>query len=227
MTGTIDSTAPVATDLSVQVVTGDPLVSRSLELYRSRLAEAGVPDADSAVPPQQRPTDRTSFHVVIDGEGTAVGVLHATVGKLAELSLDPIIDPEHRLSGVVCECPSIAVAPGAPPGVTELLYRSVYCFARRREAVALAAAVDPSTLDILRDEYGFRFRALGRPVEHLGFEMLAVGEELGVLENALAHARPDFFSFLTEPFTSEERSAFGLTAYDHLLSSGGSAPSPS
>jgi hypothetical protein len=59
---------------------------------------------------------------------------------------------------------SIAVAPGAPEGTTELLYRSVYVFARRHGAESLVASVDPMTLDIFREEYGIMFRALG-PVQ--------------------------------------------------------------
>lgn len=111
-----------------------------------------------------------------------------------------------------CECPLIAVEPGAPEGTTELLYRSVYIFARRHGAESLVASVDPMTLAIFRDEYGIKFRALGPVKTHLGFDSMAVGEELTILESGLRVYRTDFYDFLTEPFTDNERTRFGLGA---------------
>ena len=93
---------------------------------------------------------------------------------------------------------------------TELLYRSVYVFARRHGAESLVASVDPMTLDIFRDEYGIMFRALGPVQHHLGFDTLPVGEEMVTLENSLCVHRPDFYEFLTEPFTDNERNRFGI-----------------
>ena len=68
------------------------------------------------------------------------------------------------------------------------------------------------TLAIFRDEYGIKFRALGPVQTHLGFDSMAVGEELMTLENGLRIYRPDFYDFLTEPFTDNERHRFGLGA---------------
>ena len=62
---------------TVHVVMGDPLLSRSAEIYRQKLAEAGVEDAEHAVPPAQRPVGRTSFHVVVSAAGEPVGVMRA------------------------------------------------------------------------------------------------------------------------------------------------------
>lgn len=197
-------------DLTVHVVTGDPLLTRSLDLYRQGLAEAGVAGAEAATPPPVRPLGRTSFHVASDASGNPVGVIHATVGTLDQLSLGALMDPDKRLDDVICECPSIAVVPGAPDGTTELLYRSVYVFACRHGAQSLTAAVDPLTLNVFRDEYGIMFRALGPVDTHLGFDSVAVGENISVLENALRHLRRDFFDFLIEPFTANERARFGL-----------------
>ena len=66
------------------------------------------------------------------------------------------------------------------------------------------------TLDIFREEYGIMFRALGPVDTHLGFESMAVGEDLIVLENALRGQRSEFFQFLVEPFTDNERARFGI-----------------
>lgn len=195
---------------TVHVVMGDPLLSRATELYRQGLIEAGVEGADQAVPPPLRPLGRTSFHVVVAPSGLPVGVMHATVGTLDQLSLGALIDSDKQPHGTICECSSIAVLPEAPEGTTELLYRSAYVFARRHGAQSLVGAVDPMTLDVFRDEYGIMFRALGPVSTHLGFDSMAVGEELRVLETSLRAQRIDFYDFLTEPFTDNERSRFGL-----------------
>ncbi|WP_157789660.1 hypothetical protein [Candidatus Microthrix parvicella] len=197
---------------TVHVVMGDPLLSRSAEIYRERLAEAGVEGAERAVPPALRPVGRTSFHVVMSPTGEPVGVMRAALGTLDQLSLGELIDPDKRPHGLVCECPLIAVEAGAPEGTTELLYRSVYVFARRHGAEHLVASVDPMTLGIFRDEYGIKFRALGPVKTFLGFDSMAVGEELTILESGLRIYRPDFYDFLTEPFTDNERQRFGLGA---------------
>ncbi len=195
---------------TVHVVMGDPLLSRSAEIYRQKLAEAGVEDAEHAVPPAQRPVGRTSFHVVVSAAGEPVGVMRAALGTLDQLSLGHLIDEDKRPHGLICECPLIAVEPDAPEGTTELLYRSVYVFARRHGAESLVASVDPMTLAIFRDEYGIKFRALSPVVSHLGFDTMVVGEELATLENGLRIYRPDFYDFLTQPFTENERGRFGL-----------------
>ena len=195
---------------TVHVVMGDPLLSRATELYRQGLSEAGVAGAGAAVPPPLRPLGGTSFHVVVAPTGKPVGVMHATVGTLDQLSLGALMDADKRPHGTICECTSIAVLPEAPEGTTELLYRSVYVFARRHGAETLVAAVAPMTLDIFREEYGIMFRALGPVDTHLGFESMAVGEDLIVLENALRGQRSDFFQFLVEPFTDNERARFGM-----------------
>lgn len=210
MTTPITRPPAAETEPTVHVVMGDPLLSRATELYRQRLAEAGVEGADGATPPQVRPLGRTSFHVVNGPSGEPAGVMHATVGTLDQLSLDAMIDPDKRPHGAICECTSIAVAPGSPDGTTELLYRSVYVFARRHGAETLVAAVDPLTLNTFRDEYGILFRALGPVTTHLGFDSLAVGESLLVLENGLRAQRSDFYDFLIEPFTDNERARFGI-----------------
>jgi len=136
--------------------------------------------------------------------------MHATVGTLDQLSLGALMDPDKRLDGIICECPSIAVLPSAPEGTTELLYRSVYVFARRHGAESLTAAVDPLTLNVFRDEYGIMFRALGPVDTHLGFDSMAVCEKLSVLERSLLLHRPDFAEFMSEQFTDNERRRFGL-----------------
>jgi hypothetical protein len=196
---------------TVHVVTGDPLLSRAAELYRHGLVEAGVAGADGAVPPPLRPLGGTSFHVVVAPSGEPVGVMHATVGTLDQLSLGALMDVDKRPHGTICECTSIAVLPEAPEGTTELLYRSVYVFARRHGADTLVAAVDPITLNVFRDEYGIMFRALGPVDTHFGFDSIAVGEDLIVLENALRAHRSDFYAFLIEPFTDNERVRFGIS----------------
>ena len=199
-----------AREPTVHVVMGDPLLSRAAEIYRHNLADAGVEGAEHAVPPSQRPLARTSFHVVVSPTGEPVGVMRAALGTIEQLWIADLRDTDKRPHGLVCECPLIAVTPGAPEGTTELLYRSVYVFARRHGADSLIASVDPMTLDIFREEYGIMFRALGPVQDHLGFDALPVGEELTTLESGLRIHRPDFYGFLTEPFTDNERNRFGI-----------------
>ena len=152
---------------------------------------------------------RNRVHAV-SPEGEPVGVVRAALGTIEQLGIADLIDTDKRPHGLVCECPLIAVTPGAPEGTTELLYRSVYVFARRHGADSLVASVDPMTLDIFREEYGIMFRALGPVQDHLGFDALPVGEELTTLESGLRIYRPDFYEFLTEPFTDNERNRFGI-----------------
>lgn len=197
--------------ITVQMVTGDPLVSRATDIYRQMLTDAGVEGADSAEPPQGRRPWLTTFHVAVDGRGTALGVLHATVGPLERLRIARLVDPDERLADPVCECPSIAVEPSASGrGVTELLFRSVYCFARRQGARSLAMAIEPLILDVLRDGYGIMLRPLGEVTSYMGVEAVAAGEELEVLEEAVQRLQPAFASFLMEPFSPAERTRFGL-----------------
>ncbi|HYI62922.1 MAG TPA: hypothetical protein VEW93_14105 [Acidimicrobiales bacterium] len=198
-------------EVRVQVVTGDPLVDRATSVYRQMLAQAGVPGAEEAQPPQSRPPGRTAFHVAIDASGTALGVVHTTLGALDELLMARWMDPDERLGGPICECPSIAVRPeAAGAGITELLFRSVYCFARRQGARSLATVLDPFSLTLFRDEYGILFRTLGPVTTELGFETVPVGEGLHELEDGLRRLRPEFLAFLTEPFSAAERARFGL-----------------
>ena len=103
-------TAPNTTQgtSTVHVVMGDPLLTRSAEIYRQKLAEAGVEGAEHAVPPAQRPLGRTSFHVVMSAAGAPVGVMRASLGTLDQLSLGDLIDEDKRPHGLICECPLIA-----------------------------------------------------------------------------------------------------------------------
>lgn len=198
-------------DVAVQIIAGDPLMDRATSIYRQMLGAAGVEGAEGASPPQARPVGRTTFHVAVDDTGMVLGVLHVTLGSLDQLATAGLIDPEERLTGPICECPSVAVQPeAAGRGITELLYRSVYCFARRQGARSLAVIVDPLSLDLFREDYGIHFRALGPVTRHLGFEQVAAGGEIEELEADVRRHRPDFFAFLTEPFTDVERGLFGL-----------------
>lgn len=198
-------------EIRVQVVYGHPLVDRAAEIYSEMLAAAGVDSSGSLPPPQGRAPMRTTFHVAIDASGTALGVVHVTLGNLEELAIHDLVDPDQRLAAPIAEAPTIAVLPEhTGRGVTELLYRSVYCFARRQEARSLATVLDPLTLELFREDYGILFRALGPVTSHRGLELVAAGEELHALEEGLRRHRPAFLDFLTEPFTPAERIRFGL-----------------
>jgi GNAT superfamily N-acetyltransferase len=197
--------------IRVQVVHGHPLVDRAAEIYTEMLSAAGVDSAGTLPPPQGRAPMRTSFHVATDVDGTALGVVMVTMGNLEDLAIEPLVEPDQRLAAPICEAPAIAVLPEhTGRGVTELLYRSVYCFARRQEARSLATLVDPLTLELFREDYGIMFRALGPITSHRGLELVAAGEELHTLEEHLRRNRPEFLDFLTEPFTPAERIRFGL-----------------
>ena len=196
--------------IRVQVVHGHPLVDRAAAIYTEMLAAAGVEDAGSLPPPQGRAPMRTTFHVALDDAGNALGVVHVTLGNLEDLAIEPLVDPDQRLAAPIAEAPAIAVLPEhTGRGVTELLYRSVYCFARRQEARSLATLVDPLTLELFREDYGIMFRALGPTTSYRGLELVAAGEELHALEEGLRRNRPEFLDFLTEPFTPSERIRFG------------------
>lgn len=212
MVGVQVSETPSSVGVRVQVVMGDPLVDRATAIYRQMLSQAGIPGAEHAHPPPSRPPGRTAFHVAVDASGTALGVVHTTLGPLDELLLSRWMDPDEHLAGPICECPSIAVRPeAAGVGVTEILYRSVYCFARRHGARSLATILDPLTLRLFRDDYGILFRPLGPATTALGDETLPAGEDLHVLEQGVRRIRPDFFAFLTAPFSDGERARYGLT----------------
>ncbi len=207
-TGGVPLSDPAVT---VQIVSGDPLMDRATAIYRQMLGAAGVEGAEAANPPQARPEGRNTFHVAVDATGQALGVLHVTFGSLDQLATAALIDPDERLAGPICEVPSVAVQPEAVGrGVTELLYRSVYCFARRQGAGSLAVIVDPLSLDLFREDYGIAFRPLGPVTPHHGFEQVAAGGEIEDLEASVRRDRPEFLAFLTEPFTDAERSRFGL-----------------
>jgi len=197
--------------IQVQVVHGHPLVDRAAAIYHEMLADAGVESAGTLPPPQGRAPMRTSFHVALDADGTALGVVHVTLGNLEDLAIEPLVEPDQRLAAPICEAPAIAVLPEATGrGVTELLYRSVYCFARRHEARSLATLIDPLTLELFREDYGILFRQLGPITSYRGLDLIAAGEELHTLEEGLRRSRPEFLDFLTEPFTPSERIRFGL-----------------
>jgi len=199
-----------AEDIRVQLIHGNPIVDRAAEIYEEMLAAAGV-DSSTSQPPQTRAPWRTTFHVAVDAGGTALGALHATLGNLDDLALSGLVERDQRLAAPICEAAAIAVLPEATGrGVTELLYRSVYCFARRQGARSLVALLDPLTLELFRDDYGILFRALGPVVTHIGLELVAAGGELHELEEGARRNRPDFFAFLVEPFTPAERARFGL-----------------
>lgn len=195
----------------VQVITGFPLIDRATEIYRDMLGRAGVAGAAEARAPEQRQEWRSSFHVAHDGTGTVLGVLQARIGQLSELVLAETIDPEQRLAAPICECPAIAVDPvAAGMGITELLYRSVYCFARRHGSASLVTSLDAVTVELFREDYGVSFRPLGPVSTRFGYELMPVGEELVVLEAEMRRRRPEFLEFLVEPFTAAERARFGL-----------------
>jgi len=197
--------------IQVQVVHGHPLVDRAAAIYQEMLADAGVESAGTLPPPQGRAPMRTTFHVATDADGTALGVVQVSLGNLEDLAIADLVEPDQRLAAPICEAPAIAVLPQATGrGVTEMLYRSVYCFARRQEARSLATLVDPLTLELFREDYGILFRQLGPITSHRGLDLIAAGEELHTLEEGLRRSRPEFLDFLTEPFTPSERIRFGL-----------------
>jgi len=196
--------------VSVQVVTGEPIVTRATDMYRQMLSAAGVEGAEEATAPG-RPPWRRSFHVAVDDTGRVLGVILARLGSFDRLSIASMLDPEVRLAGPICEAPTSAVVPeGAGLGVTELLYRSVYCFARRHGAGSLATILDPVTLALFRDDYAISFRPLGPVVDDEGVQLQACGEDIHTLEAAVRRLRPEFYEFLIEPFTPAERAQMGL-----------------
>ncbi len=196
--------------VSVQVVTGEPIVTRATDMYRQMLSAAGVEGADEATAPGRPPWHR-SFHVAVDDTGRVLGVILARLGPLDRLTIRHMIDPEVRLAGPICEAPTSAVLPeGQGLGVTELLYRSVYCFARRHGAGSLATILDPVTLALFRDDYAVSFRPLGPMVDDEGVQLQACGEEIHTLEADVRRLRPEFYEFLIEPFTAAERAQMGL-----------------
>ena len=206
-----DEAEATAGAVVVQVVNGTPLIDRATAIYRDMLGQAGMVGAEEARAPEDGPAWRSSFHVAVDGAGTVLGVLQARIGRLSELILAETIEPEQRLAAPICECPSLAVDPAAAGmGITELLYRSVYCFARRHGAASLVTALDPVTVELFRQDYGITFRPLGPASTRFGYEVVPVGEELAVLEDEVRRRRPEFLAFLTEPFTPAERVRFGL-----------------
>lgn len=197
--------------VSVHVVTGEPIVTRATDMYRQMLSAAGIEGADEAVAPEGRPPWRRSFHVAVDDQAQVLGVIFARIGPLDRLSIAQRVDPEVRLTGPICEAPTSAVVPEAAGlGVTELLYRSVYCYARRHAAASMATVLDPLTLALFRDDYGIMFRPLGPTFDDQGAQLQACGEEIHTLEEDVRRLRPEFYDFLIEPFSPSERAHLGL-----------------
>ena len=120
---------------------------------------------------------------------------------LARTSFHVAVSPEGEPVGVV----RAALGTIEQLGIADLIDTD-----KRHGADSLIASVDPMTLDIFREEYGIMFRALGPVQDHLGFDAVPVGEELTTLESGLRIHRPDFYGFLTEPFTDNERNRFGI-----------------
>jgi hypothetical protein len=205
-----DAVGP-AEEIRVQVVHGHPLVDRAAAIYTEMLSAAGVADAGGLPPPQGRAPWRTTFHVATDLSGVALGVVMVTLGNLEDLAVEPLVDPDQRLAAPIAEAAAIAVLPEhTGRGVTESLYRSVYCFARRHDARSLVTLVDPMTLELFRQDYGIMFRALGPVTTYRGLELVAAGEELHALEEGLRRNRPELLEYMTEPFTAAERIRFSL-----------------
>lgn len=198
-------------EISVQVVHGHPSVDREAEIYAQMLSAAGV-DAATITPPQGRSPMRTTFHVAVDvAGGRVLGTLYARLGALGDLTFAPYVDRESRLTQPICEAAAMAVLPDASGrGVSELLFRSVYCFARREGAASLAVMVDPLTLELFREDYGVLFRPLGPVTAALGLELIPAGEDLRVLEDGLRRRRPEFYEFMVAPFSELERSRYEL-----------------
>ncbi len=207
-----DAESPtIGGSLTVQVLSGFPPLSRATEIYREMLGRAGMDDAPQAELPEEGLARRSSFHVVVDAHGMVLGALLARVGSLRELILADTIDVEVRLSSPICECPTLAIHPaGADLGVTELLYRSVYCDARRQGALSLVTSLDTLTTELFSQDYGITFRPLGPLSDRFGGDLVPVGEDLVVIEKEIRRRKPEFFAFLTEPFTDVERRRFDL-----------------
>ena len=84
--------------VSVQVVTGEPIVTRATDMYRQMLSAAGVEGAEEATAPG-RPPWRRSFHVAVDDTGRVLGVILARLGSFDRLSIAACSIPRSAWRG--------------------------------------------------------------------------------------------------------------------------------
>lgn len=197
----------VGPEFNVHQVTGFPSFHEAEVLEHEMLAEAGLTGGVAA-----RRASPTTFHVATDRRGTPVGVATSTIGPLADLPLGLAltaagmdIELEHHLPDPACELVSMSVDLAAVGrddlnGITEALYRSFYRRARGSAARTAVVGVDPWLFDVMVEEYGIPFEIIGPPIRLLGRELLAIGGDLEVLEAGVRVARPDFASYLDEPY---------------------------
>ena len=199
----------VGPQFTVHQVAGFPSFHEAEVLEQEMLAEAGLPAELAA---RARRPSPTAFHVATDPSGAPVGVACSTIGPLADLPLGLALaaagmdlELEDHLPDPACELVSVSVdleAVGREHigGVTEALYRSFYRRARASAARTAVVGVDPWLFDVLTEEYGIAFEIIGPPITLLGRDLLAVGGELDALEEGVRVARPDFASYLDEPY---------------------------
>jgi hypothetical protein len=187
--------------ITVHTLSGMPTFAAATALEREMRLEAGVSAYTSA---GDRPSP-TVFHIATGPDGTTLGVASTSVGELADLPMGLAllrsgveVTDLSPLPGPVCELVSLAVDPSVrTEGVAEVLYRAFYRRARSSSSMSLAANIDPWLVDVLREQYGVAFRTIGPPVELMGRQLLPVGEELTLLEEAVEAADPAFHAFLT------------------------------
>ena len=195
---------------SMFTLNGFPSFAASEQIEADLLAEAEVVDIDLAAlgSPRSARVSPTTFHLAL-ADGRPLGAAASTVGPLAELPLGLAlreagvdVAAEIDLPDDACELVSLSIDPDAhqdTSGVTEALYRSFYRHAVARRARSLVVGVDPWILDVLTEQYGIPFTALGPPIDLLGRELLAIGGELAILEEGVRRTAPDFFTYLSQP----------------------------
>lgn len=194
----------VESTFSIFTLNGFPSFAATERLEAEILAEADL----TIAPPSSTRVSPTTFHLAL-ADGRPLGAAASTVGPLAELPLGLALQAagvdvanEIDLPGDACELVSLSVDPDAhrtTTGVTEALYRSFYRHAKQSRARSAVVGVDPWIFDTLTEQYGIPFTVLGPPIDLLGRELLAIGGDLGLLEEGVRRDAPAFFEYLSQP----------------------------
>lgn len=195
----------VETQFSVFTLSGFPSFAVTERLEAEMLIEADLPTIEL---PSSGRVSPTTFHMALS-DGEPLGAAASTRGPLAELPLGLALTAsgidlatEVDLPDDACELVSLSVDPDAQrdtTGVTEALYRSFYRHAKASGARSVVVGVDPWVFDALSEQYRVPFTVLGRPLDLLGRELLAVGGEIAVLEDGIRRDNPAFFDYLAAP----------------------------
>ena len=147
----------------MQVVTGEPIVTRATDMYRQMLSAAGVEGAEEATAPGPTAV-ATAFHVAVDDTGRVLGVILARLGS--STGLDPSMSiPRSAWRAHLRGAHQRGVPEGGRAGGDRARLPLGVLLRPAPRGRQLATILDPVTLALFRDDYAIAFRPLGPVVD--------------------------------------------------------------